>query len=97
VLTDNGTAFADQSRCRNGPTAVYGGHAFDRDCRDHRLRHNLTGRCHLWTNGQAERLNGTVNDATVKAYHDVTHAALADLEAHVRAFLAAYNVPEPNA
>jgi len=64
---------------------------------DHGLRHNLTGRYHPWTNGQAERLNRTVKDATVKdaivkAYHHVTHAALADFEAHVRAFLAAYNV-----
>ena len=66
---------------------------------DHGLRHNLTGRYHPWTNGQAERLNRTVKDATVKdatvkdaivkAYHHVTHAAL---EAHMRAFLAAYNV-----
>ena len=88
VLTDNGTPFADQPRYRDGPTAVYGGHPFDRVCRAHGIRHKLTRPYQPWTNGQAERMVRTVKDATVKAYHYATHA---DLEAHVRAFLAAYN------
>jgi hypothetical protein len=46
------------------------------------------GPYHLWTNGQAERLNRSVKDATVKAYHYATHA---DLETHVRAFVVAHN------
>ena len=33
-------------------------------------------------------MNRTVKDATVKTYHYATHT---DLEAHVRAFVAAYN------
>jgi len=87
VLTDNGTPFADQPRYRDGPTAGYGGHPFNRVCRAHRITHTLTRPYHPWTNGQAERLVRTVKDATVKASHYATHA---DLEAHVRAFLAAY-------
>jgi transposase InsO family protein len=86
VRTDNGTSFADQPRSRDGPTAVYGGHPFDRVGRAHGVTHTRTRPSHPWTNGQAERLVRTVKDATVKAYHDSTHA---DLEAHVRAFVAA--------
>jgi hypothetical protein len=88
---DNGTAFTFQPRYRSGPTALYGGHPFDRVGRAQGIRPQLTRPDHPWTNGQAERLNRTVKDATVKAYHYATHAAL---EAHVRAFLAAYNVAE---
>ena len=88
VLTDNGTAFADQPRYRNGPTAVFGGHPFDHVCRAHGITHKRTRPYHPWTNGQAERMNRTLKEATVKAYH---YATLDDLEAHVRAFLAAYN------
>src|SRR5262249_19171705 len=55
--------------------------------RVHGSKHKLTRPSHPWTNGRAERLNRTVKDATVKAYHDATHA---DPEAHGRAFVAAY-------
>lgn len=41
-----------------------------------------------WTNGQPERMNRPVKDATVKAFH---HDTLVDLAAHVAAFLTAYN------
>jgi hypothetical protein len=41
-----------------------------------------------WTNGQAERMNRTVKDATVKVYH---YDDLETLKAHVLAFVAAYN------
>jgi transposase InsO family protein len=88
VLTDNGIAFVDQPRYRNGATAQLGGHPFSRVCRANGIRHKLTRPYHPWTNGQAERMNRTVKDATVKTYHYATHT---DLEAHVRAFVAAYN------
>ena len=89
VLTDNGTAFTDQPRYRNGPTAtLLGGHPFERVCRAHGIKHKLTRPYHPWTNGQAERMNRTVKDATVKTYH---YATAADLQTHVGAFVAAYN------
>jgi transposase InsO family protein len=67
VLTDNGRAFADLPKYRDGPTARWMGHIFDWVCREHGIEHRLTRPYHPWTNGQAERMNRTVKDATIKA------------------------------
>ncbi len=88
ILTDNGTPFADQPRYRSGPTARYRLHAFDRACQDHGIAHKLTKPYHPWTNGQAERMNRTVKDATLKAFH---YETLDSLKAHLDAFITAYN------
>ena len=88
VLTDNGMAFADLPQDRDGPTATWMGHLFDRVCREHGIEHRLTRPYHPWTNGQAERMNRTVKDATVKVFHDPD---LESLTAHVLAFVTAYN------
>jgi transposase InsO family protein len=61
---------------------------FDRVCREHGITHKLARPYHPWTNGQAERMNRTVKEATVKAFHYETAASLA---AHVHAFITAYN------
>ncbi|MDB5374762.1 MAG: Integrase catalytic region, partial [Belnapia sp.] len=60
VLTDNGMAFADLPKYRDGPTAQWMGHICDRVCREHGIKHKLTKPYHPWTNGQAERMNRTV-------------------------------------
>lgn len=88
VLTDNGIQFADSPRNRSGPTARWRVHIFDRVCNEHGIKHRLTKPYHPWTNGQAERMNRTIKDATVKAFH---YDNLASLKAHVLAFLTAYN------
>ncbi len=88
VLTDNGMAFADLPRYRDGPTARWMGHIFDRVCRENGIEHRLTKPYHPWTNGQAERMNRTVKDATIKAFH---YPDLEALKAHVLAFVTAYN------
>ena len=88
VLTDNGMAFADLPRYRDGPTARWMGHIFDRVCREHGIEHRLTKPYHPWTNGQAERMNRTIKDATTKAFH---YPSLEALKAHVLAFVRAYN------
>jgi transposase InsO family protein len=85
VLTDNGVAFT------NKPLSKYPvstSHAFDLLCRRHRIEHRLTKPYHPWTSGQAERMNRTIKDATVKAFH---YETLDELRHHVIAFVRAYN------
>ena len=84
VLTDNGVAFTNCASTR-WDTMV---HPFDRICREHGIEHRLTKPYHPWTNGQAERMNRTVKDATVKAFHCETRESL---NAHLQAFVTAYN------
>jgi transposase-like protein len=89
VLTDNGMAFADLPKNREGPTRRYlGAHIFDRVCRANQIEHRLTKPYHPWTNGQSERMNRTVKDATVKAFH---YDTLEKLKTHVLAFVSAHN------
>ena len=88
ILTDNGVPFADMPKNRTGPTARLRAHAFDRVCHEHGIEHRLTKPYHPWTNGQAERMNRTVKDATIKSFH---YETLESLKAHVVAFVAAYN------
>jgi len=91
VLTDNGMAFADLPKNRGrhaAMEALFGGHIFDRVCREHGIEHRLTRPYHPWTNGQAERMNRTVKEATIKAFH---YPGLEALKAHVLAFVTAHN------
>ena len=88
VLTDNGVQFCDSPQHRSGPTARYRLHMFDRICREHQIDHRLTKPNHPWTNGQVERMNRTLKDATVKRYHYGSHRQLRE---HLMAFLEAYN------
>ncbi len=88
VLTDNGIQFADLPKNRQGPTARLRGHAFDRVCLGAGIQHRLTKPNHPWTNGQVERMNRTIKEATVHRYHYDTHQ---QLRAHLDDFIAAYN------
>jgi transposase InsO family protein len=88
VLTDNGIQFAELPKNRDGPTARWRVNRFDQICRAHGIEHRLTKPNHPWTNGQVERMNRTLKDATVRRYHYQTHD---QLKAHLAAFLDAYN------
>lgn len=89
VLTDNGMAFADLPKNRNGPTRRYlGPHIFDRVCTENGITHKLTKPYHPWTNGQAERMNRTIKEATVKVFY---YPDIDSLKTHVLAFVSAYN------
>src|SRR5271155_5890626 len=76
VLTDNGIQFADLPRNRDGWTARYRVHRFDQICRANGIEHRLTKPNHPWTNGQVERMNRTLKEATVKRYYYETHSQL---------------------
>ncbi len=88
MLTDNGIQFADLPKNRKGPTARFRGHPFDRICPLHGIDHRLTKPNHPWTNGQVERMNRTIKEATVQRYHYDSHN---QLRTHLGDFIAAYN------
>ena len=48
-------------------------HIFNRVCLEHGIEHRLTKIKHPWINGQVERMNRTIKDATVKRYHYDSH------------------------
>jgi transposase InsO family protein len=83
VLTDNGIQFTNHER------HLYAfKHIFDRVCGEHEIEHRLTKIKHPWTNGQVERMNRTIKDATVKRFHYDDHNQLRD---HLANFIRAYN------
>lgn len=48
-------------------------HSFDAACADLDIEHRLTKPAHPWTNGQVERMNRTIKEATVRRYHYEDH------------------------
>jgi transposase InsO family protein len=52
---------------------LYWGIPFDRLCDALGIGHRLTKSNHPWTNGQVERMNRTIKDATVKRYYYPSH------------------------
>jgi hypothetical protein len=89
-LTDNGIQFCDLPKNRSGPPARWQTHMFDLLCRAHGIEHRLTKPNHPWTNGQVERMNRTLKEATVRRYHYDSHH---QLRQHIQIFLDAYNSP----
>ena len=71
VLTDNGMQFGNMP---NQPQT--GRHIFDRVCQEYGIEHRFTKPAHPWTNGQVERMNPTIKEATVQRYHYQTMAEL---------------------
>jgi len=100
LLTDNGIQFAEQPRNRN--TILSRQSRFDMICEANGIEHRLTKPNHPWseedqgtvqwtvtpTNGQVERMNRTIKDATTKRYHYDSHE---QLKRHLELFLDAYN------
>ncbi len=84
ILTDNGVAFTDCASTKYD----FKVHPFNRICIAHGIKHKLTKPYHPWTNGQAERMNRTLKEATVKSFH---YETLASLTAHLQTFVLAYN------
>lgn len=83
VLTDNGIQFKNREQDR---TAME--HIFGRTCRENGIEHRSTKIKHPWTNGQVERMNRTIKEATVKRFHYDDHD---QLKLHLADFIGAYN------
>ncbi|TDI63291.1 MAG: IS481 family transposase [Alphaproteobacteria bacterium] len=83
ILTDNGIQFTNRKIDKTA-----GWHIFDRVCHENGIDHRLTKIAHPWTNGQVERMNRTIKEATVKRYYYDNHD---QLRSHLEAFISAYN------
>ena len=88
VLTDNGIQFRFPPRSAEGPTVRFATHMFDLRCRENGIEHRFTKINHPWTNGQVERMNRTIKEATVQRYHYESHE---QLRRHLDDFVSAYN------
>lgn len=84
VLTDNGVQFTQLPHRRS----VSKPHLFDGVCQARGIEHRCTLVAHPWTNGQVERMNRTLKEATVKQYQ---YETIGELKAHLQTFLQAYN------
>src|SRR5215213_4347119 len=97
VLTDNGTHFTEPSGNTWTPDEIkdmlarqqlFRAHAFELACAQNDVDHRLTKPRHPWTNGQVERMNRTIKEATVQRFYYATHD---QLRTHLADFIAAYN------
>jgi transposase InsO family protein len=96
VLTDNGTHFTTPGNTSSAAPDIKAAldagetvwaHAFEYACAQNDIEHRLTKPYHPWTNGQVERMNRTLKDATVRRYYYDSHD---QLRAHLQLFLDAY-------
>ena len=97
VLTDNGTHFTEPGgdgwtpediRQMLARKELFLCHAFEFACAELNIEHRLTKPRHPWTNGQVERMNRTIKEATVRRFHYESHD---QLRQHLADFVAAYN------
>lgn len=97
VLTDNGLQFTTPG---GGGSAVplireaiakgelFRAHAFELACARNDIDHRTTKPAHPWTNGQVERMNRTLKEATVHRFFYETHD---QVRQHLADFVTAYN------
>lgn len=97
VLTDNGIHFTTPGAGESAVLLIkeaiakgelFGAHAFELACARNDIDHRTTKPKHPWTNGQVERMNRTIKDATVNRFYYETHDQLRE---HLANFVAAYN------
>src|SRR3982751_5996413 len=97
VLTDNGAHFTTPGNTASAAPLIkeaiargelFRAHAFELACAQNDVDHRLTKPRHPWTNGQVERMNRTIKDATVQRFYYATHE---QLRTHLADFVMAYN------
>jgi len=97
ILTDNGKQFvyksSSYSKIHINVKDINGTQSpFTKLCNANEIEHRQTLSYHPWTNGQVERINRTIKEATVKKYYYENHEKLQN---HLTAFLNAYNYAQP--
>ena len=85
ILTDNGLQFTRHKGDKEG-------HIFTQTCKELAIEHRTTQPFHPWTNGQVERMNRTLKEATVKKFYYQDHLTL---NKHLEVFVDAYNYAQP--
>lgn len=97
ILTDHGIHFTTPSNTASAAPLIkealergepVWAHAFEYACAQNDVDHRLTKPRHPWTNGQVERMNRTLKDATVRRYHYESHD---QFRQHLADFVTAYN------
>ena len=97
VLTDNGIHFTTPGAGGSAVAQIkeamakghlFRAHAFEFACAKNDIDHRLTKPKHPWTNGQVERMNRTIKEATVHRFHYESHQ---QLRHHLANFVTAYN------
>ena len=97
VLTDNGVQFTTPGNVASAAKDIreafdrgelVWAHGFELLCARNHIDHRLTKPNHPWTNGQVERMNRTLKEATVRRYYYESHD---QLRTHLAAFVDAYN------
>ena len=83
ILPDNDV------QSRNSPYYTRAGrYPVGQFCDEQGIEQRFTKPVHLWTNGQVERMNRAVKEATIRRFHCKTGV---ELNTHLQFFLAAYN------
>ena len=97
VLTDNGQHFTTPGNAASAAPLIreamdrgelFRAHPFELACARDRIEHRLTEPRHPWTNGQVERMNRTLKEATVRHYR---FGSRDELRRHLASFLDASN------
>ena len=97
VLTDHGLHFTTPGNTASAAPLVreamdrgevLRAHPFEYACARNNTDHRLTKPRYPWTNGQVERMNRTLKEATVRRYHHESHG---QLRRHLDDFINAYN------
>lgn len=97
VLTDNGIQFTTPGAGGSAAPLIrkaiangepFRAHAFEFACAENDIEHRTTKARHPWTNGQVERMNRTIKDATVRRFYYESHE---QLYRHLADFVSAYN------
>ena len=83
LLFSNGLQFRNLSQHSH-----LGRHSVGQLCDEWGIEQRFTKPAHPWTNGQVERMNRTVKEATIKRFH---YETTDQLNAHLQKFLRAYN------